>query len=223
MRVRIHRGTQEIGGNCVEIAAQDGSRIVLDLGRPLWAEWGQQVELPTVAGFTEADPSLLALIISHPHLDHYGLTAELPVDVPVYVGREAESLLRVAALFSPISAALTAAGHLRHRETFSLGPFAITPFLNDHSAFDAYSLLVEADEQRLFYTGDIRAHGRKKVAHEGPIQLTPEEPHPSELAARVRVPLPVARQGTLRQPVDTSDEARLREAQLLTPFLHRVP
>ena len=54
MRVRIHRGTAEIGGNCIEIAADDGSRIVLDLGRPLWAEWGQKVELPPVVGLCRA-------------------------------------------------------------------------------------------------------------------------------------------------------------------------
>jgi ribonuclease J len=42
-----------------------------------------------------------------------------------------------------------------------LGSFRITPFLNDHSAFDAYSFLVEAEGRTLFYTGDFRAHGRK--------------------------------------------------------------
>ncbi len=31
----------------------------------------------------------------------------------------------------------------------------------DHSAFDSYALLVEAGGKRLFYTGDLRAHGRK--------------------------------------------------------------
>jgi ribonuclease J len=29
----------------------------------------------------------------------------------------------------------------------------------DHSAYDAYSFLVEADGKRLFYTGDFRDHG----------------------------------------------------------------
>ena len=43
----------------------------------------------------------------------------------------------------------------------NLGPFTITPYLVDHSAFDAYSLLVEAAGRRLFYSGDFRAHGRK--------------------------------------------------------------
>ncbi len=166
MRVRIHRGTAEIGGNCIEIAASDGSRIVLDLGRPLWAEWGQKVELPPVAGFAEADPTLLALIISHPHLDHYGLAADLEVDVPVYIGREAAALLSAASFFSPVSGAFEPRGYLSHRAPFTVGPFTITPFLNDHSAFDAYSLLVEADGERLFYTGDIRGHGRKAALFE---------------------------------------------------------
>ena len=34
MRVRIHRGTQVIGGTCIEIEAQ-GKRVVLDVGLPL--------------------------------------------------------------------------------------------------------------------------------------------------------------------------------------------
>ena len=42
-----------------------------------------------------------------------------------------------------------------------MGPFTITPFLVDHSAYDSYAVLVEADGERLFYTGDFRAHGRK--------------------------------------------------------------
>jgi ribonuclease J len=33
--------------------------------------------------------------------------------------------------------------------------------LNDHSAFDAYSFLVEADGKSLFYSADFRGHGRK--------------------------------------------------------------
>jgi len=37
----------------------------------------------------------------------------------------------------------------------------ITPFLNDHSAFDTYSMLIEANGRRLFYSADLQAHGRK--------------------------------------------------------------
>jgi ribonuclease J len=42
-----------------------------------------------------------------------------------------------------------------------IGPFNITPHLVDHSGFDAYALEIEASGKRLFYSGDLRAHGRK--------------------------------------------------------------
>lgn len=54
------------------------------------------------------------------------------------------------------------AGFLKHRQPFDVGRFRVMPFLNDHSAFDAYSMLIGAGGRRLFYTGDIRGHGRKK-------------------------------------------------------------
>lgn len=161
MKVRVHRGTAEIGGSCIEVAADDGCRIVLDVGRPLSAGWDEVVEVPPVPGFAEPDSSLAGVIISHPHLDHYGLLARVPGDPPVFIGREAAAVLNAAAFFSPITTAIEPTGFLAHRERFVLGSFGVTPFLNDHSAFDAYSLLIEADGQRLFYTGDIRGHGRK--------------------------------------------------------------
>lgn len=43
----------------------------------------------------------------------------------------------------------------------TLDPFRVTPYLVDHSAYDAYALLVEAGGESLFYSGDLRAHGRK--------------------------------------------------------------
>src|SRR5207302_9640325 len=66
-------------------------------------------------------------------------------------------------------------GFLVHRVPIELGPFRITPYLNDHSAFDAYSLLVEADGRRLFYTGDIRGHGRKKGIFEELLRKPPTD------------------------------------------------
>lgn len=160
MFATIHRGAHEIGGSCIELEA-DGSRIVMDLGRPLSAGWDDEVPLPDVDGLAEPDDSLRGVVLSHPHLDHYGLTRQLHPDVPVYLGEEAACVLEAASFFSPISNCPPLAGHLHNREPLHLGPFTVTPFLADHSAFDAYSLLVEAGGRRLFYTGDIRGHGRK--------------------------------------------------------------
>lgn len=161
MRIRIHRGTAEIGGNCIEINAS-GETVVVDVGRPLTAGTHEAVPLPAIDGISDGSPPPLAVIISHPHLDHYGLAGQLPQDLPVYMGREAAAVVAAAEFFSPMATTVHPSGHLVDGEPFQLGPFRITPFLNDHSAFDAYALLIEADGRRVFYTGDIRGHGRKR-------------------------------------------------------------
>ena len=161
MKAVIHRGTRQIGGTCVELE-QDGYRIVLDIGLPLDADETDPLSLlPSVSGLREADPSLLAVVISHPHLDHYGLALTLGDHLPLVMGKAAESIIAAAAPFVPNGKALQTNCHLENRKTIQIGPFAITPYLVDHSAFDAYALLVEAGGDRLFYTGDLRDHGRK--------------------------------------------------------------
>jgi ribonuclease J len=162
MRARIHRGAHEIGGSCIELTVGD-DRIVLDLGRPLSAGWDDEVPLPDITGLASRDPNMHGVVLSHPHLDHYGLARQLSPDVPVYLGAEAAWILEAAEFFSPVSNSPHLAGHIADRTPFQLGPFTLTPYLADHSAFDAYSLLVEANGRRLFYTGDIRAHGRKSA------------------------------------------------------------
>jgi ribonuclease J len=159
MRARIHRGASEIGGNCVELEAY-GKKLLLDLGRPLALPIGAPAALPEVLS-SGRDPHLLGIVITHPHLDHYGLLLEVEAHIPVFIGEAASRILSESAFFGPFGIHLQPAGHLRHREAFEVGPFRITPYLNDHSAFDAYSLLIEAAGRRLFYTGDFRAHGRK--------------------------------------------------------------
>ncbi len=62
---------------------------------------------------------------------------------------------------------------MQDRVPFDLGPFRVTPFLVDHSAYDAYALLVEADGRRLFYSGDFRAHGRKAALLEKLVAAPP--------------------------------------------------
>lgn len=159
MRVCIHRGTHEIGGTCIEIEAQK-KRIVLDIGLPLESEFSD-IPLPPVPGFKEVDSSLLGVFISHPHLDHYGLAPKLPQETPVLIGSAALRILKAAIQFIPGGADFNNTIEINDRTPIVLGPFTLTPYLVDHSAYDAYSLLVEADGQRLFYSGDFRGHGRK--------------------------------------------------------------
>jgi ribonuclease J len=174
MRARIYRGAAEVGGTCVELEA-GGQRLVLDVGRPLTVPDREDVPLPGVAGGD--DPSLVGVVLSHPHLDHFGLLTQVGASVPIYLGEAAARMLREAAFFTSAGSERPLAGYLRHRHGVVIGPFRVTPFLNDHSAFDAYSLLVEAGGRRLFYTGDIRAHGRKAGCFEELLRTPPPDIH----------------------------------------------
>ena len=173
MRLRIHRGTKEIGGTCIEIEAQ-GKRIALDVGLPLDApDDGQEELLPEVPGFREPDDSLLGVVISHPHQDHYGLARYIRPEVPVWIGRQANAVMTAASVYVPGGHAFADPHFIADRATVEIGPFRITPYLVDHSAFDAYALLVEADRKRVFYSGDFRAHGRKKALFEAIVRRPP--------------------------------------------------
>lgn len=160
MRICIHRGANEIGGTCVELESQ-GKRIVLDVGVPLDCVDPDTCQLPPVGGFADPDESLLGVVLSHPHLDHYGLAYRLPEKTTFLIGKAAQAILSAAKLFSPGGVVLENTIPLDHGKPIPLGPFTITPFLIDHSAYDSYAVLVEADGKKLFYSGDFRAHGRK--------------------------------------------------------------
>ncbi len=159
LRLTVHRGTQQIGGVCIEIEHPYGDRLVLDAGRPLDAPEGATGLLPA-----SLDRSRLAtVLISHPHQDHWGLIEELPPAWPIWTGSASVKLIAVTADVTrrPLTRTFQT-WHSRSRP-FAIGPFTVTPILTDHSAFDAYMLLVEGGGKRILYTGDFRRHGRKSV------------------------------------------------------------
>jgi ribonuclease J len=175
MHICIHRGAQEIGGSCVELESQ-GQRLILDLGLPLDAENNDVKYLPEIPGLDGTDPSLLGVLISHPHVDHFGLLAHISEDIPVGMGAAARRILKVAQPFMPGKWPAPENGpDYTSREAFEMGPFTITPYLVDHSAYDAYALLIEAGGKRLFYSGDFRSHGRKGKLFEGMIAHPPRD------------------------------------------------
>jgi ribonuclease J len=174
MRVCIHRGSHEIGGSCVEIE-HGGQRLVLDAGRPLDSGLDTELPLPPVEGLASGDPSLLGVIVSHGHPDHYGLVPGVHPSIPIYLGQATERILRDALFFSSAGADLHPAGYLVDRQPLRLGPFIVTPLLVDHSAFDSYALLVDAGDRRLLYSGDLRSHGRKPGAWRRMIEQPPAD------------------------------------------------
>ncbi len=182
MILTIHRGTHEIGGSCVELRSACGqTRLVVDLGMPLVNpggspfEWrlhkGQSPEqllergtLPSVDGlYAHQHPSVSAVILSHAHQDHYGFLRFLHPDIAIHMSVGTRSLVEVSNLFLDTRVNLGRARTFSMWQPFHVGDFSITPYLMDHSAPDAAAFLLEADGKRVFYTGDFRGHGRKRI------------------------------------------------------------
>ena len=169
MKVRIHRGTKQIGGTCVEIE-QDGRRIALDFGLPLDGDTHDRTLVPQLS-LSDLD----AILVSHPHIDHYGLLHHLPQGTNVAMGAAARRIVSAAAPFTGQALPPLSGPCLESERSFDVGPFRITPYLVDHSAYDAYSFLIEAGGKRLFYSGDFRAHGRKASLFERMVANPPAD------------------------------------------------
>lgn len=180
MRLTIHRGTHEIGGTCVEIQAEK-TRIVLDLGLPLFdlrdksrkfayaginkassEKLFKDNVLPAIDGLYGFQPRKVdAVLLSHPHQDHYGLMKHLHSEMPVYLSDGAFKVLTVSDIFTPTQFGKHPVCTLNDSKKVSIGDIVVTPYLMDHSAFGAMAFLIEADGKKVFYTGDFRGHGRK--------------------------------------------------------------
>ena len=177
MNLTIHRGTKEIGGSCVEISTST-TRIVIDFGMPLVERDGSEFNfknykdnsveelvskkvLPDIKGLYEssADTPPDALLISHPHVDHYGFTHFIHKAIPVYLGEATKKIIDLTATFTSQPFKISNFKCFEKQTPFVIGDITVTPYYNDHSAFDSYGFLIEGEGKRVYYSGDFRAHG----------------------------------------------------------------
>ena len=181
MKFKIHRGTKEIGGSCVEVWTAS-TRILLDFGMPLvnkdksefdfgkYKNWTVEEliahgVLPDIKGlYDEKDKMIDGVIISHPHQDHFGLIKFIHKNVQFHLGEATHKLIEISNIFTPQEIHIDKVNYFEREKSFQIGDILITAYWADHSAFDSYSFLVEADGKRLFYSGDFRSHGRKANA-----------------------------------------------------------
>ena len=184
MQIIIHRGTKEIGGSCVEVKTNK-TRVLIDFGIPLIGEQKKPFDSKTLIGKTVDDlkklkilPNIKGLyntenkaidgiLISHSHMDHYGLLSYVHPDIPIYMSRGAKELIEISNIFTPNKITKLNFQIIKSRKPyfidwpFDIGDIKVTPYQADHSAFDALAFLIEGDGKRLFYSGDFRGHGRK--------------------------------------------------------------
>ena len=190
MQLIIHRGTNEIGGSCVELISNNNS-LIIDIGMPMVDQNRQELDqtifikkpftdllkegwLPNVEGLYRNTGRIKGIMISHPHADHFGLLKFVDPSIPVYMGEPTGKIIRLNNIFLPQSITIPNQHYYRNRDPFKISHFKITPFLNDHSAFDSHHFLIEAEGKRIFYSGDFRSHGRKAALYQNFLKHPPK-------------------------------------------------
>ena len=155
--ITIHRGTHQIGGVVTEICV-DNCRVFIDIGDNLP---GNDTELPPIDGLTVGDASNSVLLITHYHGDHIGKLDSILPEVSVYMGKTAKAIQTnyINRVASDKLSMLENIQTFEPLDKIQAGKITVTPFMIDHSAFDAYMFVIEAGGYKILHTGDFRLHG----------------------------------------------------------------
>jgi ribonuclease J len=164
MILSILRGSSEIGGSCVKITSGD-TTIIIDMGMPLYGKDGKPFDkkqaktvLPDVLGLYNK-PYVKAILVSHAHADHYGLVSFSAKGISVYAGQGTQKLIEISSIINGQNIDASRYHKIQDRQKCKIGPFEITPYIVDHSAYESMSFLIRAEGKNIFYSGDFRAGG----------------------------------------------------------------
>ena len=172
MKITIHRGAQQIGGCITEIQSEK-ARIIIDMGAELPAvDIGEKTKPIQVEGVTKGNINCDGVFISHYHGDHVGEYKRVKHGIPIYMGEIAQRIYltlqnrlsksQIKKVTNEDVERVKEFIPLRHGEKVEIKgrDMIVTPLQVDHSAFDSYMFLIEADNQRILHTGDFRSHGQ---------------------------------------------------------------
>ena len=161
MEIIIHRGTHQIGGCVTEIKSKN-TRVIIDMGSELpSAEPSDKPEL-SIEGVTKGNPDCAGVFISHYHGDHIGMFEKVLPKIPIYMGKDAHSIflnLRKCLRDKNIKRIEDFTTFIPGEKITVSEVMSVTAYRVDHSAYDAYMFLIEAEGKRILHTGDFRSHG----------------------------------------------------------------
>lgn len=166
MQIKVHRGTHQIGGCITEIKTEQ-TRLIIDMGSELPSAEKKESTNLEIEGVTKGIPDCDAVFVTHYHGDHVGAFESVLPEVPIYIGKTAKQIYTVVQ--QTLKRILDKGNPERVNDfkTFEAGnpiyfkDLKVTPYTVDHSAFDAYMLLIEAEGKRILHTGDFRMHGAR--------------------------------------------------------------
>ena len=156
LSIIIHRGTHQIGGNCVEIR-DDNTRLLFDFGLPL--DDRENIKLDINGLYKNDKPEIDGIFITHAHPDHYGLLDSVNSEIPVYTSKTTVNIIQnVSEIkgennYSDLNLNII-------ENPVNIGDFTIIPHEVDHSAGGSLAFEIIHNGKKILYTGDLRFHGR---------------------------------------------------------------
>ena len=188
----FYGGVGEIGGN--KILLRDGSTsIFLDFGKNFTRERQFYDEpylspreekhliylgmLPEIQGLyekDEAEPSVDAIVLSHPHADHWDYIRYVKDSVPIFCGETAKTMIIARELAGggqraeyKVASLTSSRGEevfkdfrtFRSGDLLHIGSVELEPIHVDHSVPGAYGFIIYTSNGVIAYTGDFRLHG----------------------------------------------------------------
>ncbi len=179
MKIKVHRGLDQIGGCITEISTET-SRVFIDFGQNLPGNGEpttpEEDEALVTQIFAQNKKQYEAVFYTHGHEDHVGLFEYIPEEVPQYMSEGTKELLLIkytvlqkveeqkenaenkCKLLNKIQVWQRTSPR-KSPESICVGDIKVTPFFNCHSIYDSHMFLIEADGKRIWHMGDYREHG----------------------------------------------------------------
>ena len=168
MKVRIIKGTNQIGGCITEISCGN-SKIIIDFGEDL--DNSNEFKLE---GLTYGKSIYDAVFITHSHGDHIGLIDKINKDIPIYVEEKSLEIHNLTCDFcnkdrfngnvKTFTIPVNKKKNEENRVVFENKDIKVSVYMGDHSSYNSVMYLIEGDGKRILHTGDFRNHGRRSEA-----------------------------------------------------------
>lgn len=171
-------GCREVGRSAVLIESNSGNKIMLDYG----VRFSQDERLPQ-----EADLSnLKAVALSHCHVDHSGALPHLykGVDIPLLTNPVTLALIELLIKdtikissypydfgYRELNRMLRNAVFLENNHSKHIGEDFVITFYNAGHVPGSVSILVEVDDKRILYTGDVNTIETRLVEPSDPSSI----------------------------------------------------